>query len=718
MENLSVDIASITETLHGYIDRGWNIFPVEPNGKRPVVISSGMNGDGTPYENRFKWSIYTEKSGKAQRSTKEQVSRWILEFPDCNWGVVCGRVSNLVVVDIDGTEGIQSVRETHPELEKTSTLIQRSPNGLHMFFAHPGVIVKGFPILHKVDIKADGGYIVVAPSKTASGSYKFATSVAPAQCPGWVVRGERSGKITDPAPPDPSERRPAWVSTLLTHGSASGRRNADAARLVGYFSSHDLKPDVIESILLSWAERCQPPFEQRELRVVIRSVSSYRQMAKARGVVDIPIMTSTGVGWNFSWDALQISIDVSRLVESTRWGVVGEVQVYTSSAAFGISNKNDVYGPIDYAFKSAQAQSQMINALEAKMNGLPWSQIVTDFSRLVVSQFNKGNEWLLLRDAPRAIAHGYAFRPFLLAKEPTLWFSAGGGMKSYLALLLATMMETGMDCGLGPPLVRNHVAYLDWEWDVGQHAKRLDAIISPSDQERLGVNIFYRHCGGRPLRLQIAEIKRMIAEEGITYVIIDSASPACGRASDNDEIVAFFQAISELRVGSLILAHVTKFDRQNADEATATAFGGVQWENQSRSTWNLKKIQEEGSSLAHIVLTHQKVNGGMLHPPVCIRFQFPEENIEEGRIAVSFASPGEISMETSGPSGIPARDQIKMLVRNQPLTIDDIADALPNIPHQTLIGTLRSMESKSLVRTVRSVNGSMTEVWGLRTSAS
>jgi predicted metalloprotease len=99
------------------------------------------------------------------------------------------------------------------------------------------------------------------------------------------------------------------------------------------------------------------------------------------------------------------------------------------------------------------------------------------------------------------------------------------------------MMETGLDLGFGPPLVRNHVAYLDWEWDIGQHARRLDMIISPEDQERLGVNIVYRNCGGRPLRKQIDELRRLVAEEGVTYIIIDSASPACGRASDNDEIV-------------------------------------------------------------------------------------------------------------------------------------------------------------------------------------
>jgi hypothetical protein len=152
-------------------------------------------------------------------------------------------------------------------------------------------------------------------------------------------------------------------------------------------------------------------------------------------------------------------------------------------------------------------------------------------------------------------------------------------------------METGLDLGLGPSIVRNHVAYLDWEWDVGQHARRLDTIIPASEQEALNVDIVYRNCGGRPLRKQLDELKRLIYKEGVTYVIIQSASPACGKAADNDEIVAFFQAISQLGVGSLILAHITKGDRNSAQESIATAYGGIQWENQARSTWHLKRFK-------------------------------------------------------------------------------------------------------------------------------
>lgn len=708
-QEVTVD-SNVLETLQTYIDRGWNIFPVEANGKRPVVVSTGKDDQGEKYEIRFKW-----KDLETNRVTKPQVERWFQMYPNCNWGVICGKVSDIVVVDVDGSEGAESLKKYHPEMENTKTLVQKSPRGFHLIFKHTGNPVKSFPILPKVDIKGDGGYIVIAPSKTLDGTYKIVMDEKPATCPGWVARGERAG-FEGEAPDVPVGRdaQPMWVSELLETGSPSGRRNSDAAKLVGYFWNRHISSDIILKIIAPWAERCQPPMDIKEQKTVVKSICSYQQMAKSRGVMDPPVMTSTGVGWKFSWHNIGIDIDVSRLSDTDRYGLVGEIEVHTSIPAF----PKYLYGPSDYAFKDGRLQAQLIQELEKRMHGPAWPQLLTDMSRLVIGQFSKGSEWQLLRDASRSVSFGYAYRPILLANEPTLWFSAGGGLKSYLALVLGVMMETGLDVGIGPALVRNHVAYLDWEWDVGQHAKRLDSIISAEQQEALGVNIVYRHCGGRSLRKQLDQIKRMIAEEGITFVIIDSASPACGRASDNDEIVAFFQAISELRVGALVLAHVTKNDRKDEDGATM-AYGGVQWENQSRSAWNLRKNQEEGSSSADLVLAHQKVNGGPLSVPITVRFNFPDEFDNDQRITLQRLDNGGSPIPSH-----PARDRspklwgrIKEALRSRPQTIAQLCAAIPDIGALDLESILVSMDNKGVTRAVRQSNGEMIEFWGLRTVA-
>lgn len=693
--------------LYSYVEKGWNIFPIEKDGKRPVVVSRGKDQSGEDFDVRIKWNTF-----QYNKNSKDQIKAWYDQFPECNWAVVCGKISNLVVMDVDGQQGIESLQKFHPEIQSTKTWMQASPHGFHMFFTHPGSDVKSFPILPKVDIKGDGGYIVIHPSKIEDETYRILIEAPLTTCPGWIVRGETSKPESESdTASNPSEKtRPQWVSDLIANGSPSGTRNPDAARLVGYFWNKGIGKDIIETIMSPWATRCQPPFAMRELQTVIRSICSYQQMAKSHGVVDPPTMSSSGTGMKYTWHTFKVDIIISKLMDTDRFGLVGEWEIQTNGIP---SLPKYLYGPIAVTMKDGQKLSALVAELEKRMFGPPWRQMVSDVARLSIGQFTRGQPWSLLREAPRAQQMGYAHRPLLLAKEPTLWFSAGGGMKSYLALALGVQMETGIDLGLGTPLVRNHVAYLDWEWDIGQHARRLDTLISPEDQERLAVNLVYRNCGGRPLRTQIDELKRLIAQEGVTYVIIDSASPACGRASDNDEIVAFFQSISQLNVGSLILAHITKTDRNSQDDVQ-TAFGGVQWENQARSTWHIRKSQEEGSNVADLVMTHQKINAGMMAQPIAIRFQFPYEDEPGGIVNFQIMNPSDLAPDALRDSGISFRDKIKFIVKNRSMSAEEIAEGLGMNVSPGLINTLKAMEQNVLTRVLKNSGGQQVEFWGLR----
>jgi len=693
--------------LYSYVEKGWNIFPIEKDGKRPVVVSRGKDQSGEDFDVRIKWNTF-----QYNKNSKDQIKAWYDQFPECNWAVVCGKISNLVVMDVDGQQGIESLQKFHPEIQSTKTWMQASPHGFHMFFTHPGSDVKSFPILPKVDIKGDGGYIVIHPSKIEDETYRILIEAPLTTCPGWIVRGETSKPESESdTASNPSEKtRPQWVSDLIANGSPSGTRNPDAARLVGYFWNKGIGKDIIETIMSPWATRCQPPFAMRELQTVIRSICSYQQMAKSHGVVDPPTMSSSGTGMKYTWHTFKVDIIISKLMDTDRFGLVGEWEIQTNGIP---SLPKYLYGPIAVTMKDGQKLSALVAELEKRMFGPPWRQMVSDVARLSIGQFTRGQPWSLLREAPRAQQMGYAHRPLLLAKEPTLWFSAGGGMKSYLALALGVQMETGIDLGLGTPLVRNHVAYLDWEWDIGQHARRLDTLITPENQERLGVNLVYRNCGGRPLRSQIDELKRLIAQEGVTYVIIDSASPACGRASDNDEIVAFFQSISQLNVGSLILAHITKTDRNSQDDVQ-TAFGGVQWENQARSTWHIRKSQEEGSNVADLVMTHQKINAGMMAQPIAIRFQFPYEDEPGGIVNFQIMNPSDLAPDALRDSGISFRDKIKFIVKNRSMSAEEIAEGLGMNVSPGLINTLKAMEQNVLTRVLKNSGGQQVEFWGLR----
>lgn len=96
--------------------------------------------------------------------------------PGCNIGVVCGLVGgarhSVVVIDADSPSAVAWVTATFPPTP-VRTVTRR---GQHWFFGHPGdgrlgskVRLRGLPADVSVDIRGDGGQVVVAPSVHPSG---------------------------------------------------------------------------------------------------------------------------------------------------------------------------------------------------------------------------------------------------------------------------------------------------------------------------------------------------------------------------------------------------------------------------------------------------------------------------------------------------------------------------------------------------------------------
>ena len=65
---------------------GWLVFPLKPSGKQPIT-SHGV---------------------KDATRERKIIREWWTQSPDANIGLPTGRVTNLIVVDVDGTEGEQS----------------------------------------------------------------------------------------------------------------------------------------------------------------------------------------------------------------------------------------------------------------------------------------------------------------------------------------------------------------------------------------------------------------------------------------------------------------------------------------------------------------------------------------------------------------------------------------------------------------------------------
>ncbi|WP_027462702.1 bifunctional DNA primase/polymerase [Deinococcus ficus] len=109
------------------------------------------------------------------RPTADMLRVW-LEQPQTGLGLVCGGISRLVIIDADGEKGIRLFNDWG--LTERAHVRTRS-GGLHWYVRHPGWRVRTLQsqtnaklaAIQGVDIRADGGYAVTAP--TAFGSMRY-----------------------------------------------------------------------------------------------------------------------------------------------------------------------------------------------------------------------------------------------------------------------------------------------------------------------------------------------------------------------------------------------------------------------------------------------------------------------------------------------------------------------------------------------------------------
>ena len=157
-----------------FIAKGIPVFPLVPNDKRPAT-KHGLNDAS---------------------KDPAQIAEWIKKHPGANIGIPTGAASGLVVVDLDVKEhldGRDNIKELKGYEQFDPTIYVTTPRGgVHIYFRNPSVRVKSRQDnpCKAVDIRGDGGYVVVPPSIIGGRSYNYGrtrTGVVPADLPVWLL---------------------------------------------------------------------------------------------------------------------------------------------------------------------------------------------------------------------------------------------------------------------------------------------------------------------------------------------------------------------------------------------------------------------------------------------------------------------------------------------------------------------------------------------------
>jgi hypothetical protein len=147
-----------------------------------------------------------------------------------------------------------------------------------------------------IDLKGEGGYIVVAPSIHPSGNpYRWdgeeghKVLLHPANVPAWLLErigtARNSGARKEPA----AENAAKW---------APGERNNRLASLAGTMRRRDMARETIEAALLAEnRRRCEPPLPDVEVRRIAASVAAYRPSTEAGGAECDREDTNTRTNW-------------------------------------------------------------------------------------------------------------------------------------------------------------------------------------------------------------------------------------------------------------------------------------------------------------------------------------------------------------------------------------------------------------------------------------
>ena len=274
-------MSTLSDAL-AYARRGWLVVPLHSPKQGKCSCRKAKCGSSGKHPR-------TEHGLKDGCKDGGQIEQWFSCWPDANLGILTGHESGLVVLDVDGEDGIQSLQSLtamHGALPKTLCVktgrlgTDGHRKGCHYYFRSPegaairnsaGTLGKG------LDIRGEGGYVVAPPSLHPSGLlYEWMDPVQPlADLPPWLL--VKLAKAQPSNLPTPAMEQGEVI--------AEGGRNAHLTRRAGAMRRLGLSCEVITKALLEENQaQCRPPLPDAEVRIIAQSVARYEPAQTVQGM--------------------------------------------------------------------------------------------------------------------------------------------------------------------------------------------------------------------------------------------------------------------------------------------------------------------------------------------------------------------------------------------------------------------------------------------------
>jgi len=220
--------------LNRYLKKQWRLIPIVKNDKKPLID----------------WKQYQYKS-----PSLKEYKQWF--ETNRNVAVITGKASNITIIDIDNEEMLDIIKKFILSSDFKKIGIVKTPRkGFHLYFSYTSELSTTTNPNLKIDIRNDGGYALLPPSKINDNPYvwqNFPYKLIP-------IPAELLNYLKSP-------QRIFFTEQNLQLGG----RDEGLFHLAYYLVKGGMSFDEIFNVLRPYAKICKPPFPDKELKIKIES---------------------------------------------------------------------------------------------------------------------------------------------------------------------------------------------------------------------------------------------------------------------------------------------------------------------------------------------------------------------------------------------------------------------------------------------------------------
>jgi hypothetical protein len=273
-----------------YLRRGIPVFPFRRDKERACV----------------KWEHYN-----TSYPSEEDVRMWFTKrFNHEFIALVTGKISNIMVVDLDSQEAYDKIQDFLPE--GLITPIAKTKRGYHIYFEYRHGLVTKPDYMKDVDVRTDGGCIIAPPSANGDGvEYKWLLGlsidkIAPAPMPSMLFDTLLQCISVSSSLYTSNSNEHANDGGLTTNDNndykglqyfTEGRRDHDVFHVANCLHKGRCENDIAWEVIKLVAKNCDPPFSEKEAEIKFKSASSRQNVRDRNLAAEIRdwVLTTNGV---------------------------------------------------------------------------------------------------------------------------------------------------------------------------------------------------------------------------------------------------------------------------------------------------------------------------------------------------------------------------------------------------------------------------------------